>query len=78
MMNFTALRLTQSLLIVATVIGCSQNVDTVVGRPATEAASLVNQVEPRQTEFEAYMHDYPLVTTELTRRDWHLMGFLAD
>jgi ADP-dependent phosphofructokinase/glucokinase len=79
MMNFTALRLTQSLSIVATVmIGYSQNVDTVVERPATEAASLVNQVEPCQTEIEAYMHHYPLVTTELTRRDWHLIGFLAD
>jgi hypothetical protein len=79
MMDFTALRQTQSLSIVATVmIGCSQNVDTAVERPAIEAASLVNQVEPRQTEIEAYVHDYPLVTTELTRRDWHLMGFLAD
>jgi hypothetical protein len=65
-------------LIVATVIGCSQNVDTAIERPAIEAASLVNQVKPRQTEIEAYMHHYPLVTTELTGRDWHLMGFLAD
>jgi hypothetical protein len=66
-------------LTTAVLVGCGQKADSAVDKAATDAKdkmvadakaaeSLVKAKEAQETGIAAYIHAYPLVTMEMTRR----------
>ena len=80
-MNFRTIRWTLSLAVMATMLVACQKADNAVEKVATDAKAkveadakaaeeLVKTKEAQETGIDAYIYAYPLVTMELTRRQF--------